>query len=539
MSIKAAHVVSTGESELEAGSYRFDLASTNGTLQLDSKVTGEHKVFEGPVYMWSALWTNFSELIGTNLVVTNDPPVTNEVLVTNILTTGYHVMLIDAYSLGITQRTSFNALKLRAETVEIGHPYFVTGELLIEATNLVINDSVTLTGGFGDFGSSNAPNLLSLTNRATFDITRNAVFGADRPDHYKNFVNEGTIDCASLVVRSDFIHNKGTFDVANAMRIEAGVAKFENALNQSDGDMILQARDLKFHNAANQTLGTLFINATNSLSDSGGQSGSSLSCNRGFHMLRKPALGDLLGTRLVTQVSDKAIIDHTWAAADRGVSVEGFKNNVAVGNLVMSAGQDAVLRFHGLDAAVQYAIYVDFLEFEGFVRNAYDRGRLEDVLEIDPNVTIYYAYVPSDVGVEELDGALDGRFRWVKEFAGPNSSVVVALPSGASVQVNRGLRESVIIDSDGDGLANGFDPQPFSEPDLTVTVTTLSPLTMSIAWAAAPLTRYQLEYQDETEGAWTLLETVTNESTEMQDVLVSDSVSSPSVSRYYRVRYNP
>jgi hypothetical protein len=52
MSIKANHVVSTGESELSAGSYRFDLASTNGTLRLDSSVTGVAKVFEGPMYFF-------------------------------------------------------------------------------------------------------------------------------------------------------------------------------------------------------------------------------------------------------------------------------------------------------------------------------------------------------------------------------------------------------------------------------------------------------------------------------------------------------
>jgi len=537
MSIKAAHVISTGKSEFEAGSYRFDLASTNGTLQVDSKITGENKAFDGPVYMWSALWTNFSEFVGTNLVVTNEPPVTNEVLVTNILTTGYHVLLVDAYSLGITGRTSFSSLKLRADTVEIDHPYFLTGELFIEATNLVLNESVTFLGGLGDFGSSNAPSLMSLTNYGTFEIANDAIFGADRPVHYKNLVNEGTIQAASMVVRSDFVHNKGDFDVNNVLRVEAGVAKFESGLNVADGDMILQARDMKFHNFDSQTLGTLLINATNSLSDSGGQSGSSLSCNRGFRLLRKPTLGDLLGTRLVTQVSDKAVIDHTWAGADRGVSVDGFKNNVAVGQLVLSAGLDAVLRFHGLDATGQYAIYADYLDLQGFVGNAYDNDRLEEVLEIDPNVTIYYAY--ANKPVESLDGALGGRLRWIKEFAGPNSSVVVALPSGASVQVNQGLRESIIIDSDGDGLANGYDPQPFSEPDLEVTVTALSPLTMSIAWSAAPLTTYQLEFQDDPEGTWTLLQTVTNESTVMQEALVQDVVSSPNVSRYYRVRYNP
>jgi hypothetical protein len=141
--------------------------------------------------------------------------------------------------------------------------------------------------------------------------------------------------------------------------------------------------------------------------------------------------------------------------------------------------------------------------------------------------------------VEDLDGALDGRLKWVKEFSGPNSSVVVALPSGGSLTVNKGLRESIIIDSDGDGLANGYDPQPFSEPKLDVSVASMAPLSMSISWQAAPLSSYQVEYQNDPAGEWILLQSVNNESTSMQSMQVQDVIESPDAARYYRVRYNP
>lgn len=528
MSIKANHVVSTGESELSAGSYRFDLASTNGTLKLDSSVTGVAKVFEGPMFFWSSLWTNFLASVGTD---TNGEPVTNWVNV------GYHVLMVDAYSLGITQRTSFESLKLRAENVQIDHPYYVTGELLLQATNVTMNEDVTLLGGSGNFGSSNAPSVLSLTNRGDFLISGNAVIGTDRVRPYDNLVNEGRIAADSMSLRSHFLHNKGDLVSDNVLRIESGVAKFEDGITQSDGDTILQSQDMKFHNFGVQSLGVLFLNSTNSISDSGGGANSSLSCNRGFRLLRKPMYGDLLGTRLATQVSQNAVIDHIWSATDRGVSVDGFKNNVAIGRLVLSSGQGAILRFHGPDASAKYAIYTDYLDLQGFVQTSYGRGKLADSVQIDPNVTIYYAY--SNVPVEDLDGALGGRLQWVKEFSGPNSSVVVALPSGGSVTVNKGLRESIIIDSDGDGLANGYDPQPFSEPKLDVTVTGMSPLSMSISWQAAPLTRYQVEYQDNPAGEWIPLQSVNNESTSMQSMQVQDVIESPDAARYYRVRYNP
>ena len=54
---------------------------------------------------------------------------------------------------------------------------------------------------------------------------------------------------------------------------------------------------------------------------------------------------------------------------------------------------------------------------------------------------------------EFLDGQFGGHLRWASGYAGPNSSVTV-LVNGQSVQVNKALFNSHIIDSDHDGLPN-------------------------------------------------------------------------------------
>ncbi len=122
-------------------------------------------------------------------------------------------------------------------------------------------------------------------------------------------------------------------------------------------------------------------------------------------------------------------------------------------------------------------------------------------LQVKTGMTIYYAAAalsftpPADTnGIaqepeEYLDGMKmsgGGHLRWVKNFAGANSSVatvvinpVTGLPQ--SIQVNAALRNSQILDSNGDGIANGnqgFAPPPASGPQFS------SPFTAVLATVA-------------------------------------------------------
>ena len=59
-----------------------------------------------------------------------------------------------------------------------------------------------------------------------------------------------------------------------------------------------------------------------------------------------------------------------------------------------------------------------------------------------------------------MNGQLGGHLVWVPGFAGPNSSVDVLI-NGKTVQVNKALRYSKIIDSNDNGIPNFYDPNPF------------------------------------------------------------------------------
>jgi len=534
MSIHAEHVVSTSKAAIESSGFMLDLTSTNGTLRLDAEVSGASKSFEGPVRMWSALWTNYSELLVTNEEPgTGDPPEPVITITTNIVAHGFHTFLVDARSLGFTQQAAVHTLRLRSTNIVVEDTYRVVGEMLIDGEHLENNGRIEFQAGQGNFGASNAPSLKTLMNHGTFNVVNTANFGSDRSTPYEQFVNHGDMEANSMQVAARHFENNGTIEGNQFVRVRADFARLQNGFLRSGRDLWIEATDLKLHQATNTAQRALRLDLSNSLTDSGGPVSSQFSANRGFALIRKPTYGDLLGTRFVTSASANAVVDHTWPGEDRGTSEDGYANNVAIGRLVLSSARDGVLRFNGPDNTREYAIYVDFLDLQGFVLQAHNQGRLADYLELAPNVTLYFAY--ANVPIEGLDGALDGQIRWVMDFVGPSSSILVGLPSGGSVMMNRGRRESLSIDDDGDGIANGYDPYPWPDPKAIAEVVGISPMTVEVRWTAAPAATYQVEVAADPAGPWETLATATNPENAVREMSVQDGADNGGTLRFYRV----
>ncbi len=535
MAIQADHLVSSEDARLQAGNYIIDLASTNGTLHLTKLLSVEAtKVFEGPLYLWSALWTNFT---GTNVI--GDDGSTNAVTINH----NFHALLVDTRFLGYTQLSTTHDLTLRSTNIVVDDDFNLAGRCLLDGENVTLNGRVAVLGTRFGFGATNAPRLKNFTNNGAFSVPNELILGPDRAKPLTSVVNNGQIGAQVATIHSAYFQNSGGFSAGSFFRLDAGVAKFEGGSLNASVQLDLAAGDIKFHRHTSSTLGHVFLTATNSLSDSGWEAANRITCGDGFSVRVKPAYGDLLGTRLESSASIFGVVDHVWAAVDRGTGVNGFTNNLAIGSLGLSSGRDAVLRFHAPSAAGAYAVYVDYLDLQGFVLNGYNAGRLADYLELDPNVTLYFAY--ANVPVEDLDGQLDGQVRWCRDFAGPNSSVLVALPSGKTGRFNRGLRESIRIDSDGDGIANGYDLTPF--PDIAASLATGTQISMDVdvpvsavvRWTAEAQATYTVEFStDLGAGDWQTLETVTNPDKAPREMAVEDGLSTGG-SRYYRVRRNP
>jgi hypothetical protein len=257
----------------------------------------------------------------------------------------------------------------------------------------------------------------------------------------------------------------------------------------------------------------------------------------------------LFGTTFQTQAGQFQEANHTWSAEDRGPNPAGFINNAAIGRLVLNAANTSFLTFSGSGA--NNGLYVDFLDLRGAAQT-----NLESVLALDTNIVIYFA--DASVPAESLDGKFadaqkpDGRLRWVSSFAGPNSSVDVLRLNGQTAKMNRALRFSTTIDSDGDGVPNGFDCYPYLDPtawNCPVSTNGPGPLvailsgtgsrSVAVSWTDLPTGIYQVEYTTTLSNPmWQPLLNYTNVAVTGGVMAIQDpNILSGDAQRYYRLRF--
>ena len=288
--------------------------------------------------------------------------------------------------------------------------------------------------------------------------------------------------------------------------------------------------------------GGLYLRATNALYDAGGGSGNVFTMLNGFNLQSKPPAGDLLGTSFQSAAPDvpSVSIDHTWAGEDRGASVAGYANNTALGTLVLSSrSADPFFYFSGTGA--QNGLYVDLLDLSALGTNYLNQ------MAIDPSLIIYFAAAklgftppPTNNVPQEPEEYLDGQFgshlRWVRDFAGPNSSVAV-ISNGVSILVNSALRNSLIIDSDGDGIANGFDFYPFNSGLVAKLGLARQPqLTAVLSWNAVAHKVYSVQATTNfISPHWQTVMYYTNSASTNGTVTVQIPLPPGSLRQFYRV----
>jgi hypothetical protein len=492
--ITTPHLISSTNAVIDSENLSFDLGSRTEDLNVQSMVPPNETVarFKGSVFAWSAMWSNqvtviienyaVSNIFETNIVdgVTN--VVTNIVTflspITNTLGVGYHTLMVDARNLTTVAPSYVFDLRTRSTDVTIDDSMTVIENLLIDGRSLTLNNSFRIPGFYPpspltgitppipflrNWVGPNAPNLLHLTNNGSLSIENEGHFGDDRPP-YANVINNGQIAAFGLNVDSDYFENSGNISIEAGLFLRGGSAKLENGSSSATTITRFSYKELKFNNYQhNGGVGPVSFYVTNSLSDAGEGSGNVIQVRNGINLLIKPAIGDLLGTRIQSTALHGSLVTHAWAGENRGPTPAGFANNVAIGTLVLEqTNSNAKFSFAGTGA--NKGLYVDLLDLSTFTTSQ----ALLSQLQISPNLVIYYAaarlgFTPPTVnGVaqlpeEYLDGLFNGRLRWVPTYAGPNSGQPL-LVNGQTIQVNKALFNSQLIDSDNDGIPNGSDP---------------------------------------------------------------------------------
>ncbi len=541
VTIKGKHLISSTNANVDAFNLRYDLGSTNGTLRIQNLAKATVDRFGGICNMWSGTWSNSASFVITNNYApdTNDPPVYVPAPITNTITFAFHVLIVDA-DLTIPVPVTMLDFIARGTNVFIADPLTITNHFFTDAQRLSIEGpagAIQLANGVPNWTINQSPNLRYVTNHGNIVVQNEARFGYDAAypaTSLISFVNKSNLTAAGIFVTSAYFENGGSINSDSVLSLNTVSGRFENGQSFTGSDLLVHAHDFKLRNTTNQSLGVLSFVITNSFFDNGPFESNRVVCTDGFHVQfatpsGKPVVGDLLGTSFETAAPQFASIQHTWPGDDRGPEVAGYTNNLALGRLVLSSGFDSELVFAG--TGTSNALYVDFLSFQGI-----DLASLETALVVAPNLVIYFA--DSNLPVEQLDGMLGGRLRWVRNYAGAYSSIDL-LVNGNVIKVNRGLRQSLIIDSDGDGLANGFDASPFDPAVLNLTVMSGSPLTLALDWHAAASTVYKVEYTTNNAQSWQVLKHYTNSLAQPAAASVIDQVPAGSPQRYYRVSYQP
>ena len=542
ITINADHLISSAGSVVDAQNVSFNLASTNGMLDVRDvgKMTTER--FGGSLQMFSMVWTNLNTVIEEmEIEPPPDPPDPNAPepdpitgSVTNMFNIFHHILVVDARGLQTSVPVFTHDFTANGTNVVVRDDMQIVRSFQSDAQNLEVAGDLSFFGEIQNIGSTNLPNLRELTISGSFDVPNLVTFGFGSDGPFESFVNSGSLSAFSLRIAADYFENAGEISGGGNVEIHMQTAKMDGGNINSGRDIVLNGRNVKLRESRIASGQRLLIDVSDALTDSGPGSENLLSVGDGFIMQTRPSAGDLLGTTIESKVPRFSRIDHVWAAEDRGAVAAGFEDNSAIGQLILSAPRGSQVRF--LPANVPSAIYVDRLELQSALVNDWRNGLL-----ISEGMVLYFA--DANLPVEELDGALERRLRWVRSYAGENSSVdIIVSETGRTVRVNRGLRESLIIDSDGDGTANGIDLTPFD--GVVLTDIEVEPgresVQTSISWMAAAQTSYRVEYRSAFPvGSWELLQSVRNETNERRKITVIDEASLDKDTRFYRVTYQP
>ncbi len=192
----------------------------------------------------------------------------------------------------------------------------------------------------------------------------------------------------------------------NAGIISNGVGSFTlqslstvltNGSIMAGSDISITADSMITSNLVFQAARSLMLQVTNLLTDTGVTNGNIWSVGstngnggNGFVLTVKPLVGDLLGTTITNYVPgpSKQVIN-LWAGQDRGISLDGYTNNAAVGRLILDAlGANSTFLFKG--AGASNALYVDYLELRDQATNRNISGDVT-ALAFNTNLIIYYA----------------------------------------------------------------------------------------------------------------------------------------------------
>jgi hypothetical protein len=439
IAIQASNLVNSVGAVVDSQYLSYNLGSTNGFLNITNLAVSNVSRFQGLLSCFSMEWSNAATVITTNYTIsTTNPPVYSPL--TNSVQVGLYVLIVDASQLTTTVPVTVQDLVLHSTNIVVSDSMDVAQTLFFDGSSLTLNGSLYLGNlayfnafnfntGLQNWGYTNAPALRYFTNNNSLYIPGEAHFGDDGPTNYLVFDNNGTIYSSGQTINSSLLQINNGFDTTSAGNFQgiAQTGQLTDATIQCAGDIQFFANSLKINQSALIADGALDFTVTNSLFDIGAGSGNIFTIQSGFNLVIKPQTGDLLGTTFNSIALGNNQVVHSWAALDRGTNYSGFTNNVAVGELALVpentvAGREPLFEFKGTGPSSN-AMYVAYLDLSELSTN--NLSDLQNQLQIDPGMTIYYANVklgftpPSGTAAQYLNGQSfgGGQLKWIQGYS--------------------------------------------------------------------------------------------------------------------------
>lgn len=572
VSIVASNATGGINSILDTPRLNMSLASTTNLLRLMDMTPDRVERFGGFLEMYSGIWTNISaEISGTG---------TNAV--TNVVETRFQLLAIRGRDLHVTEPVVAHELKLMATNAPNASIVYednlsVTNYLQIGAPNVTIAPEARLFLGRGvAISYTNIVNVSTFTNYGQIQANELAELRKSANAPFDQFVNRGTIIAFGTDISANYFENTGSIISSNyytymlgssnflfasdcfgrpdvftfqgategQISITANTAKIDDGIFSTLGDVKFAGSVFKINHHRVSSGGRMSFDVRDILTDSGEIGANVWSVNNGFEMTPVRPAGDLLGTEIRSFANALSFVDHIWSAADRGATVQGFSDNVAIGRLRLEGDRGSVFQF--IPSQAGSAIYIDVLEIAGLQAN----NLREFTNRVQLGMNVYYGNVEStnaNLTAERLNGILGPdapyNFYWVTNWAGPQSGVDVPLTENGPVRrFNRALRESANIDSDGDGLPNRYDPFPFPPEAFGISGITLGQSAQSVLFGFNTLQsgNYIIEYSTNLlSPTWQRLTEVLQNNPAGGIMSVTDQIRAGDPQRYYRVRKAP
>lgn len=536
--LRANELVTSSGSSIDAPFMDVAIKSPTDDLRIQNLFRSSIDRFAGNLQVFSTVWSNGppDQTVTVTNAPTNpgDPPTTTDVTVP--LSAYFHVMIVDA-DFSASVQTPFVDLKLESKNVTISDGLQVSRFASVKTENLTIDGSLSLLASNGGEATTTwdraaFPLLKNLTNNGVIQVFNTANFG-EAAAPYQSLVNNGSIITTGaeifandIVTRTNSLLSArfGRLDITGDRVTMRGRASAMNVLT-------LKADALTLGGGGVFSADYIDAAVTGSLTVE--TNGAAFNTTYGVNFGTRPGVLNARGLTISTRTPAFQESVLVWPGVDIGNSTGGFGDE-SIAVLDLDAGPFSTITIRG--AGNRNALYVRSLVLSTNIATTNGVGGalvLADpgMFNIADGMTVYFT--AANVPGRQLETLTGGKFTFVETRSG--GATVLALVNGKPTEVSIASRFSTRLDSDGDGIVNAYDADPYEGVVTKPNVVVENGAGFVVQWEAAPWSTYEVQYSDNLSGEWQTLQRVTNPEGSNRALWIRDPIRESDGGRTYRV----